>query len=214
MNLSKVKAIIWDWNGTLLNDVDICIDCMNQLLTGRNLEPINKQKYLEIFTFPVKDYYEKAGFDFNKEAFEVPALQFIELYHKNLKNASLHHFVTDVLNYSKSRGIQQYVLSAMQHDSLIKSLKDNGIYEYFVHINGIDNHYAHSKVEMGFDLLDKIPFKREEMVLIGDTLHDESVAKELGLKCILIAGGHQSKVRLNVNGTKVLNNLEELKKLF
>ncbi|PLX03860.1 MAG: HAD family hydrolase [Marinilabiliales bacterium] len=214
MNLTKVKAIIWDWNGTLLNDVDICINSMNQLLVGRNMEPINKQKYLEIFTFPVKDYYEKAGFDFRKEEFEIPALQFIELYQKNLKHADLHPAVVNILDYSKSKGVQQYILSAMQHDSLIKSLKDNRIYDYFIHIHGIDNHYAHSKVEMGFDLLDKIPFKRKEMVLIGDTLHDESVARELGIDCILIASGHQSKERLNVNGSMVLNNLEELKKLF
>jgi len=214
MNLTKVKAIIWDWNGTLLNDVDICINCMNQLLTGRGLQTISKQKYLDIFTFPVKDYYEKAGFDFNKEKFEIPALQFIELYHQKLKYASLHPEVVNILNYAKTKGIQQYVLSAMQHDSLIKSLKDNDIYDYFMNINGIDNHYAHSKVEMGFDLIEKIPYKREEIVLIGDTLHDESVARELGVECILIASGHQSKKRLDINGTRVLNRLEELKKLF
>lgn len=214
MNLSKVKAIIWDWNGTLLNDVDICIDCMNQLLVGRNIEPINRQKYLEIFTFPVKDYYEKAGFDFHKEDFEVPAIQFIDLYHKSLNNATLHPSVNYILNFSKSLGIQQYILSAMQHDSLLKSLKSNGIYDFFVQINGIDNHYAHSKVEMGFDLIKKIPFNKSEIVLIGDTLHDENVANELGIKCILIASGHQSKERLDVNGSLVLNKIEELKELF
>ncbi|PLX13651.1 MAG: HAD family hydrolase [Marinilabiliales bacterium] len=214
MKHSEIKAIIWDWNGTLLNDVDICVECMNQLLHKRNIKPLTKEKYLEIFTFPVKEYYENAGFDFSKEKFEVPALQFIDLYHKNLKNAKLHTEVIEILKYTKSKGIEQYVLSAMQHDSLIKSLNDSGIYKYFKHINGIDNHYAHSKVEIGLELIKKIPFDKEEIIMVGDTLHDESVAKELGVKCVLIAKGHQSKERLNVNGSKILDELGDLKLYF
>ncbi|MCK4288095.1 MAG: HAD hydrolase-like protein, partial [Bacteroidales bacterium] len=62
-----IKTIIWDWNGTLLNDIDICINSINILLEHRNIENLTKEIYKEIFTFPVKDYYSKAGFDFTKE---------------------------------------------------------------------------------------------------------------------------------------------------
>lgn len=214
MKTSEIKAIIWDWNGTLLNDVDICIASMNELLKNRNIPPLTREKYLDIFTFPVKDYYEKAGFDFSIEEFEIPALQFIELYHENLPKANLHEEVIEILNLFKSCGLKQYVLSAMEHDSLIKSLKANNIYDYFEHINGIDNHYAHSKVDIGFELIDRIPFKKEDMIMVGDTLHDESVAKELGIKCVLIANGHQSKARLYINGSLILESLKELKEIL
>ncbi len=31
------QIIIWDWNGTLLNEVQMCVNCMNELLGKRNL---------------------------------------------------------------------------------------------------------------------------------------------------------------------------------
>lgn len=48
----NIKHIIWDWNGTLFDDVDICVDNINWLLKKYNLPEITKEKYREIFTFP------------------------------------------------------------------------------------------------------------------------------------------------------------------
>ena len=208
--MTNKKAIIWDWNGTLLNDIDICISCINELLEKRRIKKIDKEEYVEIFTFPVKEYYKKAGFDFSKEEFEVPAMEFIKLYHESLKYACLHEGSTKILKSFRDLGFKQYVLSAMEHDSLIKSLKGNGIYEYFIHINGIDNHYAHSKLEIGKDLLKSIPYKKEEIILIGDTLHDKEVADGLGIDHVLVAKGHQSKRRLLQQTKFVFNDLSEV----
>lgn len=184
------------------------------MLQKRNLKSIDIEKYVDIFTFPVKDYYEKAGFDYSKEEFEVPAMEFIKLYHKSLKHANLHKDSIDVLKKFRDRGLKQYVLSAMEHESLIKSLKDNNIHEFFIDINGIDNHYAHSKLEIGKELIKSIPFKKEEMILIGDTLHDKDVADGLGIDHVLVAKGHQSKKRLLKETPMVVDDLSEALKLF
>jgi hypothetical protein len=61
---TNYKNIIWDWNGTLLNDITICIKSMNILLKERTLPLISEDKYRDIFTFPVRNYYEQLGFDF------------------------------------------------------------------------------------------------------------------------------------------------------
>ena len=74
------KTIIWDWNGTLLNDLDLSVDSVNILLKERNLPTLTVEKYKDIFGFPVIDYYVKAGFDFEKEPFEIPAKQYVKLY--------------------------------------------------------------------------------------------------------------------------------------
>lgn len=206
----NIKAIIWDWNGTLLNDVEICIRCINKLLLKRKLNIIDKDRYVDIFTFPVKDYYNKAGFDFSKEEFEVPAMEFIKLYHESLPNASLHNGSKEVLQRFKDLGLKQYVLSAMEHESLNKSLKDNGIYDFFIDINGIDNHYAHSKLDIGKELIKSIPFKKGEMIIIGDTIHDKDVADGLGIDHVLVAKGHQSKERLLRETHLVVDDLSEV----
>jgi phosphoglycolate phosphatase len=204
------KVIIWDWNGTLLNDTDICVSCMNRVLEKRGLELLDVPRYREIFTFPVIDYYLKAGLDLNKEAFEIPAMEFIKLYHESLHSADLFPCVKDVLKSFKNRDYYQAVLSAMEHESLEASLKDKGVFPYFDIITGINDHYAHSKLEIGKELMGAIHFKRSEMLLIGDSLHDLEVANELGIECVLVANGHQSYERLSERAPTVLRELSEV----
>ena len=64
------SIIIWDWNGTLLDDVSICIDIMNEILGRRGLDKLTRKKYQQIFRFPVIDYYRQLGFDFKRDSFE------------------------------------------------------------------------------------------------------------------------------------------------
>jgi phosphoglycolate phosphatase len=81
--MQGINTIIWDWNGTLLDDVDMCIESINILLKRRNLDMLSRKRYRDIFTFPVRDYYETAGFNFSKEPWDKVAHEFIDLYFKN-----------------------------------------------------------------------------------------------------------------------------------
>ncbi len=206
----RYKNIIWDWNGTLLNDVDICIDAMNILLKDRNLQQLSHEKYKNVFTFPVRDYYKAVGFNFDKEDFEKPAVEFIDNYNKLGYKAKLHKGVIELLKKADDLKISQYILSAMEHNSLIKMLDNFGITYFFEKIKGIDNYYAQSKIEQGKKLIAGSNLDKRKTVMIGDTLHDAEVASALGVDCILVAQGHQSFERLNQNGNTVINSLEEL----
>ena len=77
----KYKYIIWDWNGTLFDDVKISVDTMNIMLEKTGYKNrINSELYKNIFTFPVSDYYQKAGFDFSKDRFDDLAKIYVEVY--------------------------------------------------------------------------------------------------------------------------------------
>jgi len=205
-----MQTIIWDWNGTLLDDLDFCISVINKLLKKRNLALLNQDAYKEVFSFPVKDYYAAIGFDFSKEDFAIPAREFIDLYDSGVKNCTLHNSAIDVLSFFKRNGIRQFVLSAMKQEMLEKTLKYNSINHYFEEVYGLNNHYAVSKVERGLQLISKFKTDRDSTWIIGDTTHDFEVARKLGIKCILIADGHQSEERLKKTGVNVLTELKEL----
>ena len=64
----KYQHIIWDWNGTLLNDAWLFVDIMNGVLSNRKLPLITVDDYRKLFCFPVKDYYKKLGFDLENES--------------------------------------------------------------------------------------------------------------------------------------------------
>lgn len=213
-NFKNKKYIIWDWNGTLLNDAEFCVECMNIVLRKHNIETIDLHKYKKFFTFPVKDYYQAIGFDFTKVDFEEPAMEFIDHYYSNIGKANLHESAADILSFFKEQGIRQFSLSAMEHSQLIISLTSKGIIDYFEEIHGINNHYAHSKLEMGQELMKKLDAPINEILLIGDTIHDFEVASSLGIDCLLVSNGHQSLSKLQTVTDNIISDLSEIRKLF
>lgn len=206
----KFDAIIWDWNGTLLNDVKIAVDTINHLLSDRNLKLLTIEQYLEVFTFPVKDYYELIGFDLQNEPFEVPANQFIEIYNKAVEECGLHNEVIPSLKKLDNSGYRQFILSAMEQQQLEKTVSDNGISLFFEDLCGLNNHYATSKVENGKSLMSIRGLNPQRTLMVGDTVHDYEVATAIGCQCVLIARGHQSKARLLSSGAVVLDRLDEI----
>ena len=206
----RYETIIWDWNGTLLNDVDTCIQCMNILLQDRKIPMLDHKRYLEIFTFPVKDYYIQAGFDLEKEPFEVPAHQFIDLYRKEVLHSPLHGQVQEVLAYLQGKGYIQVILSAMERDFLLQTMGDKGIMQYFRGIYGIDNHLGAGKTMAASQLMKELSCDPKRTLVVGDTLHDAEIANELGVSCVLVAHGHQSFERLLVSGHPVVHSLRDL----
>jgi phosphoglycolate phosphatase len=205
-----MNSVIWDWNGTLLNDVELCISSINVLLRQRNLAQINSKTYREVFSFPVQEYYKTLGFDFEKEDFSVPAHQYIDLYYAGFDNCSLQINAVEVLNHFSEKGIRQFVLSAMEHEMLEETLKIKGIFHFFEGVAGLRDHFAVSKMDAGKQLIRDFGIDREKTLMIGDTTHDFEVARQLGIKCRLIADGHQTRERLEKTGEIVIGSLQEL----
>ncbi len=205
-----MDSIIWDWNGTLLDDIGLCIRSINTLLKDRNLTEINQETYREVFSFPVKEYYKAVGFDFEKEDFSIPAHQFIDLYSNGFDSCPLQSSAKEVLTFLMKKGSRQFVLSAMEHQMLESTLAAKDLTHFFEGIAGIQDHFAVSKTEQGKKLIRDFNIEKEKTMLIGDTIHDYEVASEMGVTCILIADGHQSKERLKQTGAVVIDNLRDL----
>jgi phosphoglycolate phosphatase len=217
MNKSEIglcRNIIWDWNGTLLNDLGVCVSSINLLLGKRNIPILNVERYLDIFTFPVKDYYVTAGFNFNDEPFEEVAVEFMDHYLRLVRTAGLHTQAKAALSWFRNTGREQIILSAMEQNELVKLVNENQIGEYFSHIFGIEDHLANGKLALAETAIQKTGYKKEKTCLIGDTLHDAEVANKLGINCLLIADGHQSESRLKASGYPVIKNLKEIEKVF
>jgi phosphoglycolate phosphatase len=205
------NTILWDWNGTLLNDVQMCVNCMNVLLQKRRLPLLTLEKYRNVFGFPVKDYYQKIGFDFSVEDFEIPAKEFMDLYHEFLPDTGLFPCAEEVLAFFQKQGFRQYIISAMEHDSLVKTLKARNIDAYFEAVSGINNIYAGGKTEMARRFLSQLGRDTGQMIFIGDTLHDLEVAEALEIDYLLVAAGHQSVKVLKAKTDRVVKRLSEVR---
>lgn len=212
--MPQVKTIIWDWNGTLLDDAEMCRNAINIMLEIRGLPQLSLSGYRNVFTFPVIDYYAAVGFDFKKEDWHTVAMEFINLYLSLLPQCGLARQLPETLEQFNEKGYRQAIISAMQHEELLKSVTSLKIDGYFDYIGGIGDHYGGGKIDNARDYFTFAGLNPEEVTLIGDTIHDSEVAAELGCRCILVASGHQSKERLLATKLPVINDLSEIMGCF
>ena len=193
--MKRPSHILWDFNGTILDDVQIGVDSINLLLHRNGIDKtLDAESYKEVFGFPVKDYYERVGFDFSKKSFDILAYEWIDLYNSMVGEATLCPNTVKALEYVRSKGVSQLILTASKVSMVEEQLDKFGIGDYFETIIGQDNIKAYGKTEsarMWFDTVGP-----ERAVLIGDTPHDAETAAALGIECVLVSCGHQSEKRL------------------
>ncbi len=131
-------------------------------------------------------------------------------YEARKSESDLHSGAKEVLASISQSGKGQSILSAYSQHTLVEIVEHYKLSSCFTHLVGLDHIYATSKVDLGLDLIRKLELKEEEAVLIGDTLHDYDVAKEIGADCILIANGHQNRNKLLKCGAPVMNDITEI----
>ncbi len=211
MKSQRITAVIWDFNGTLIDDVDLATRSINTLLLRRNLAPLTVATYREVFGFPVADYYRAIGVDLAQETMTGLADEFHETYFLGLPESSLHKGVTEILEALQAMGVAQFILSAMEEGPLRAAIDRLGIADFFTGVYGLDHRLADSKIARGRELLDAFRIRAEDALFIGDTDHDAEVAMALGTSIILIAEGHQSAQRLRGVGCPVVDSFARLR---
>jgi phosphoglycolate phosphatase len=205
-----IHHIIWDWNGTLLDDVDCCVDTLNSLLLERSIPPVSRSSYVGAFGFPVRAYYEGLGFDFEREDFGQLSVDFIARYRARLSSVVLHPSVLSLLATLQGRLRSQRVVSAMEHSLLGEMLHSYGVAPFLQSHHGTSDLQAGSKVEVGRRALAQMGAHPDEVLLVGDTLHDHELAEALGCACVLFTGGHQSEPRLQASRRPLVDALSEI----
>ncbi len=207
----KYKAIIFDWNGTVIDDVQGCLDILCTMLNRYGLNAVTMEEYRQAFTFPVIEYYKKVGFVFDNYTFEEVAAHFVPMYDETYPKCKLYDGVVELIKKLKNDGIAVYLLSATEKGSLIEQTDYFGVTALFDEIVGTDNFHGKSKSEEGKNLLERIGCERKNVLLIGDTNYDYELSKELGVECVLMSYGHKPRETLEKCTKNVFPNVQKLK---
>jgi phosphoglycolate phosphatase len=208
--LAGYETVVWDWNGTLLDDLDYCLEIANELFRERGLAALSRERYREIFDFPVRLYYERAGLSLDEAGFRALSVDFCARFEQRLEVVPLFPRASVLVQSLARRGARQLVLSNAEQGSLTRQIERWGLGGLFDGVQGRSDTFATGKVEGGRALIARRPVNLARTVLIGDTLHDAEVAAQLGMDCVLIAAGHQSAARLSSAGCRVVVSLDEL----
>lgn len=191
--LTGVRAVCWDWNGTLLDDVDVCRDVMNSVLTERGIPPLaDAEAYRSAFRYPIRGFYQDLGID--EHRFEAAAIRYLALLAERTGEAPLHLGARQTLSGLAGLGIRQVLASATHADLLAAQMAPHDLDGAFEAVLSIDDALRPSKHDVVERWLAGSGLQAAEVLMIGDTNHDEEIASALGVAFVHHSGGHQRLV--------------------
>lgn len=207
----RYSCIIWDWNGTLADDVEASLKSVNDTLIRRNMPVINLEQYYSYIDTPIIRFYEHL-FDLEQVPMSVLSEEFHAGYRKYFQG--LHPGAEALLAELQSRGIPQVILSSSNRALIEADTQKLGVRQYFDALLGAEDFQAASKVQRGIDWIKAQPYDPETMVMIGDSLHDYEASQAMGTKCILFTGGHQAEQDLRRAGVPLAHDFDELRQML
>lgn len=199
------KHIIWDWNGTILNDLEHTVATLNHTLKDQNIASLSLEDYKKQFGFPVKDFYDDLGVDYTHRSFAELCDDFVAFWMNGAAKCKPFPFIFDQLQKNHSEQKVQSILSATDQENLDLLIDQFELRHFFTNVYGIADKFAASKIDRGRELIEVSGFAKEESVLVGDTLHDLEVGEELGIDVVLVSHGHQCATRLKAKHPHVLS---------
>lgn len=204
------STVVWDFNGTLLDDVELTASSISVLLRRRNLPGLDVASHRHAFGFPVSGYYERLGFDLSREAQAALSDEFHEAYLAGVAACSLNDGVLELLRHFQRSGIDQFVLSAAEQSLVESWVHTHEIDAYFSGVYGLEDRLAKSKIDRGIDLLTVHCLTPARTLLIGDTDHDAEVAIALGTYPVVVLQGHQDETWFEGSPYEVFGDFRRL----
>ena len=200
--------ILWDWNGTLLDDTQAALDTLNIMLARRGGTPIAMDFYRDHFAFPVRPFYEAIGVCLENEDWDALAREYHDVYAEQPKR--LNPETIAALERAKASGARQSIISALRQDLLEEITAELGVAKYMDRICGVDNLDGFGKIDRARELISALQTPQtpqtpqtsqtsqtsQTFILIGDSLHDKEVADALGARCVLCGQGSHAAWRL------------------
>lgn len=187
-----MKRIFWDWNGTLLDDTEAALATLNIMLEKRGSAKISMEFYRDNFAFPVKPFYTAIGIVLDGENWDDVAREYHDVYARQEKRLNAQAF--SAIETVEKAGAAQSVISALRQDLLESDVGRYGIAGRFDHVFGVDNLNGSSKISRAKELLSLCA--GDDVVMIGDSLHDKEVADAIGVGCVLCSRGSHAHHRL------------------
>lgn len=207
--------VIWDWNGTLLDDTDLCYTIANEMRGERGMSLMQGiEEYRAYFTFPVVDYYRRMGYTFETEPFENISRQFVALYAERFPDCALQACAREALAAVLEAGSRQVLLSATGQEKLDEQVAYFGLNGYFERVIGGSNNLANGKADYAREFLRESGVSPARTLFVGDTDHDFEIASSIGCGCALITAGHQTKEHLASLGATLVGSLCEVPALL
>ncbi|MEV8309452.1 HAD family hydrolase [Streptomyces flavidovirens] len=211
MGKHTTTHLVWDWNGTLLDDISAVIGATNAAFAEIGIEPITLARYRELYCVPIPRFYERL---MGRLPTDAEWLVMDEAFHRHYTElrvvCALAHGVEELLVEWQSAGRSQSLLSMYGHEQLLPVVRQYGIERHFVRVDGRTGPSGGSKAaHMARHVAALGGVTTERVVVIGDAVDDAVAAAHVGARAVLYTGGSHSRASLEPAGVPVVDTLAE-----
>ncbi len=214
MDFGDIEHILWDWNGTLLDDLHLTVHVTNEILAPHGGEPIDVDYHRGNFIFPVSEYYRHLGFPPERIDHSSIHAAWNSHYEARKLECSLHDHVPTVLESLGSGGFRHAIISAYPETLLRTTVAHFGIAHHFRGIYGNPSNDGTSKLASARRLFHELEIDAASAVIVGDTHHDAEIAAAVGCRAILVSHGHHTHERLTPLQHPVCRSVLEVHELL
>ena len=207
-----IQTILWDFNGTVMNDVDASTGAVNAMLARRGLPTITREWYTLHLVMPLERFYGDIGFDMQTERIEALSKEFQQECAKFER--PVFPEVQAALERFFQKGYRQLLFSSLFHEVLMSQARERGIEGYFETIVGRQDRSLGGKEEAVAACLKEKGIDPATVLIVGDLTTDWDMAEFVGCPCALIEKGHQHRLILEKTGAHVLKDASELDQLL
>jgi phosphoglycolate phosphatase-like HAD superfamily hydrolase len=203
-----VAHLVWDWNGTLLDDLWLVVEATNASLAALGGGPVTADEHRRDFRRPVADYYTYVlGRPVDAAEFAQLDKGFHEAYRLGLTRCSL---AADAREAVAAWSGTQSLLSMFFHDELVPVVTGHGLSTRLSRVDGLRAHIGGGpKAPYLQAHLAALGVAGADCVLIGDSIDDADAAAAVGARVVLYAGGFTDEARLRATGLPVATSLTE-----
>lgn len=208
--LGKYQVIIWDWNGTLLNDIWLVMETVNDLLQKSGKQHLSVAEFKANFEYPITKFLSNLGFPNDPETLNMLYHKFIEKYEMNVSDSSLMPHGMEVVKNFYSAGVKQILMSMRRKKQVLREAKGFGVFPFMHQVIANKSDLEYDKFEMLNRFLKYNPLETENVLCVGDTIYDWQVANHFGIDCVLLSGGYQDLTQYADKKIHIIQSLKEL----
>jgi phosphoglycolate phosphatase-like HAD superfamily hydrolase len=203
-----VRHVVWDWNGTLLDDLAVVVEAVNASIARYDAGPIDADGYRDRYQRPVKHFYDSLlGRDVGDDEWRAIDTYFHQRYRDGLDRVDLTADAVAALEAVRDVGATQSLLSMWWHEELVLAVDRHGLTSFFSRVDGNDHDAGASKADHLRRHVGSLGLPGRDVVAIGDSLDDALAARAVGVSCVMYDGGSHHRRELEASGLPVAGSL-------
>lgn len=208
--MSAPSHLVWDWNGTLLDDLPVVIEAVNRCIGVFGFNAITADIYRDHYRRPVRHFYDSLfGRTVSDEEWLRLNTAFHETYFELAATVDLAPGARAAIEGLREAGWTQSLLSMSPQDWLDSIVDRLGLTELFEIVDGLSGPTGGLKAAHLEEHLRCLGLDGSEVVVVGDTPDDVAAARHVGASPILFHGGSHHMDVLEAEGVPIAESIPD-----